>query len=402
MPLHIKGKEETFSAAENCDKIGSEVIPCEAQSDMYVENKYIYYFSFKSSDFSIVFREDLNKENYHLEFIRLTLDFVHLNFRPLFVDREIYKRRHLLNNRIEVILLIEDVQIDNQMFSEGNFDFPVILVRQNGLKGPSRSSSKKITETEKFLYLSSTIDFSPLLAVQNMNITMKPLTLYLEDTLIYYTLLFFNNVGSSVNHDCRQFDRHEVIKTLKIWLPREILLKSKAMTRPLQIGNLSIEAVSVLLSIHASVKLYIALDQSPLHFKEYRRKAIITTGYSLGYNLTVHYLSNALLRAGWVVTSLDLLGNPGGFARTVGSGLRDFVQLPIEGILQGPWAFVAGITHGSLSLIKHISTGMNLNLQLYVLGFCYRKSFCILIFQELSFLLLIWQALWHAIWNVYH
>lgn len=349
---------------ENCDKIESEEIPSEGQSDMTVENKYIYYFSFKSSDFSIVFREDLSKENYHLEFLRLTLDFVHLNIRPLFVDCEIYKRRHLLNkNSTEVILLIEDAQIDNQMFSEGNFDFPVILVRQNGFKGSLRNRDKKIFDTEKLLYLSSIIDFSPLIAVQNMNITVKPLTLYLEDTLIYYSLLFFNNVGSSNYQEYRRFNKHEDEKTLKIWLPKDILVKSKSMTRPLQIGNLTIETVSVLLSIHASAKLYIALDQSPLHFKEYRRKGIITTGYSLGYNLTLHYLSNALLRAGWVVSSLDLLGNPGGFARTVGSGLRDFVQLPIEGILQGPWAFIAGITHGSMSLIKHISTGRSLNFQ---------------------------------------
>jgi vacuolar protein sorting-associated protein 13B len=70
-----------------------------------------------------------------------------------------------------------------------------------------------------------------------------------------------------------------------------------------------------------------------------------------------HYLSGALVRAGWVVGSLEILGNPGGFARTVGSGVKDFVQLPYEGIIHGPWAFITGVTHGSLSLVKHFTAG---------------------------------------------
>jgi hypothetical protein len=51
------------------------------------------------------------------------------------------------------------------------------------------------------------------------------------------------------------------------------------------------------------------------------------------------------------------LGSPGAFALTVGSGIRDFVCLPFTGILQGPWGFVNGVTHGSASLMKHLTAG---------------------------------------------
>lgn len=61
--------------------------------------------------------------------------------------------------------------------------------------------------------------------------------------------------------------------------------------------------------------------------------------------------------AGWVVGSLELLGSPGGFARTLGTGLRDFLSLPYHGILQGPWGFLVGVTHGSASLMKHFTAG---------------------------------------------
>ena len=71
-----------------------------------------------------------------------------------------------------------------------------------------------------------------------------------------------------------------------------------------------------------------------------------------------HYISGALFRAGWVVGSLDVIGSPAGFTRTVGEGVKDFVVLPYEGIFQGPWSFISGLTNGSSSLIKHISAGM--------------------------------------------
>jgi len=63
------------------------------------------------------------------------------------------------------------------------------------------------------------------------------------------------------------------------------------------------------------------------------------------------------LQTGWVVGSLELLGSPGGFARTLGTGLKDFVSLPYHGILEGPWGFLVGVTHGSASLMKHFTAG---------------------------------------------
>lgn len=59
--------------------------------------------------------------------------------------------------------------------------------------------------------------------------------------------------------------------------------------------------------------------------------------------------------------SLEILGSPGGLAQALGSGLRDFVSLPFQGLLQGPWGFIVGITHGSASLMKHVTAGIEIN-----------------------------------------
>ena len=60
---------------------------------------------------------------------------------------------------------------------------------------------------------------------------------------------------------------------------------------------------------------------------------------------------------GWVVGSLEILGNPAGLVRNIGTGIADLFRMPYVGLTRGPGAFVTGVTHGMGSLVKHISTG---------------------------------------------
>ena len=60
---------------------------------------------------------------------------------------------------------------------------------------------------------------------------------------------------------------------------------------------------------------------------------------------------------GWVVGSLEILGSPTGLVRSIGNGVADLFRLPYEGFMQGPGAFVGGVTRGMGSLLKHVSTG---------------------------------------------
>lgn len=140
-------------------------------------------------------------------------------------------------------------------------------------------------------------------------------------------------------------------------LPSGVLMLSTMLANPLILSSLTIDQLNISLSVHSSKKLYIALDQSPLNFNQFERKIIVTTPYRLGHTLTMHYLSGAIFGAGWVVGSLELLGSPGGLARAMGTGLKDFVSMPCYGLFQGPWAFLKGVTHGSASLMKHVTAG---------------------------------------------
>lgn len=44
-------------------------------------------------------------------------------------------------------------------------------------------------------------------------------------------------------------------------------------------------------------------------------------------------------------------------ARSVSTGLWDFVSMPVQGLMRGPWGVLLGITYGSASLIKNITAG---------------------------------------------
>lgn len=57
------------------------------------------------------------------------------------------------------------------------------------------------------------------------------------------------------------------------------------------------------------------------------------------------------------VTLLHFLLSPSGLARSVTTGIRDFVSLPAQGLLRGPWGFFVGVTQGSASLVKNITAG---------------------------------------------
>lgn len=60
---------------------------------------------------------------------------------------------------------------------------------------------------------------------------------------------------------------------------------------------------------------------------------------------------------GIVVGSLEILGNPTGLIRSIGTGVADLVKKPYAGLTQGPGAFVTGVSSGMSSFVRNISAG---------------------------------------------
>lgn len=140
-------------------------------------------------------------------------------------------------------------------------------------------------------------------------------------------------------------------------VPASVVALSRRIAKPLRLRSIRISPFCATVSLHTSTSFYIALDRSPLNFSEFKKNYLITTPFELGNLLTVHYFFGAVYGTGWAISSLEFVGSPGVLARTLGTGIKDFVSMPIYGIASGPRGFVLGVAHGSASLMKHVMAG---------------------------------------------
>ncbi|KAK0091414.1 hypothetical protein PV326_003263, partial [Microctonus aethiopoides] len=267
---------------------------------------------------------------------------------------------------------IGDLQFDNQMFNNGGFDFAVVLINQKPLgddkKSIDWSSSLENTIAEIKKHSLITLELSwdivdDKKSCRDVHIKLLPINIYIEDRFITQLLEYLTAILRPcilITRDDNKLSHNNdktILKNKYVNIPMNILIDAKIMSSPLRLQRLIIEPISILLSVHTSVRLYVALDHSPLQFSVFDRGNLFTTPYRLGNALTMHYLSGAIFGAGWVVGSLEILGSPGSFAQALGVGLKDFIAMPFQGLLQGPWGFIVGITHGSASLMKNITAG---------------------------------------------
>lgn len=78
----------------------------------------------------------------------------------------------------------------------------------------------------------------------------------------------------------------------------QVLHSVQALVHPVRLQKLTIQPVNLLVSIHASLKLYIASDHTPLSFSLFERGPLCTTARQLVHALAMHYAAGALFRAG--------------------------------------------------------------------------------------------------------
>lgn len=358
---------DTYTKIENEIEISNGRKNNRILNNVQIKNnktKNIYYLSFSATHICFILKDDFSEEN-SKEILRLSIDNILAMAQPPSIKMKDSLLRYN-HSAQEFNIFIGKIQMDNQMNSIGikGYDFPVVIIPQNALSYSEIYQMKelsfqtrwsKMKETAHvviYLFLEKTFENgSTNVAIKELSITLRPTSVYLEDSL-YYRLAELQPSFFSFKSQIKL-----PVQSNDLQLPSDIIIINKTYSYPIHIQHLHIDGINILLSLHASVKLYVAIDHSPLSFKPFDKDEIFTTTFKLGHFIIHHFLTGALLRAGWVVGSLDLLGNPAGFARAVSNGMADFFKLPYHGLLQGPWAFISGISHGSTSLLQQITSG---------------------------------------------
>nr|XP_023417417.1 vacuolar protein sorting-associated protein 13B isoform X3 [Cavia porcellus] len=313
---------------------------------------------------SLAVSDDLTHHRASSELLRLTLDNVFLHIAPVAGAFPGEEPTLTLFRLYTMEIYCGDLQLDNQLYNKSNFHFAV-LVCQGEKTDPAqcpRVSHLLIpsTDLEKykencFIKLCATLTEgkSFLLNVSELSFELKPARLYVEDTFVYYIKTVFDTYlphCKAAGHPTQLCEGAQL-------LPVQVRQHARALVNPVKLRRLVIQPVNLLVSIHASLKLYIASDHTPLSFSIFERGPIFTTARQLVHALAMHYAAGALFRAGWVVGSLEILGSPASLVRSVGTGIADFFRLPYEGLTRGPGAFVSGVSRGTTSFVKHISKG---------------------------------------------
>lgn len=285
-----------------------------------------------------------------------TTDYLKQEVIAIYVD-ELFVTYKELDSNLQIAFT--NIQIDNQLFSTGDYDFqvvfcskeiypkdkrlflmPSILLLDNYMQESIRCNNNQ------FPLLTINVDFyENTLHMRKIFCKANQIRIYIEDTYVTNLLDFvLECLPSFADYQPPSSGIPVLLEASHAALPYEVITKAMYLSEPFHLESLNIQALSVLLSVHTCVRLYIALDHSPLEFAVYERMNVFSLPLSIGHTLGMHYLSGAIFGAGWVVGSLEILGSPSGFARSLTVGLKDFVSLPVQGMYRGPWGFVLGMS----------------------------------------------------------
>ncbi|XP_053101134.1 intermembrane lipid transfer protein VPS13B isoform X9 [Hemicordylus capensis] len=322
------------------------------------------------SQLSLAVYDDITNPKTSSELLRFTVDNIYIRMVPVasYLRPLSHEFHGEVNNGLQQFYTLQlycgDLQLDNQLYSKSNFHFPVLLCQ--GEKNETTQwtkvhslmvSNKDLEEYHEnsFIKLSLTLseEQNLLFHVNDLSFEIKPARLYVEDTFVYYIKTLFETYLP----DSKRVYHSTEASALSRILPERVKQHANALVNPVKLRKLVIQPVNLLVSIHASLKLYIASDHTPLSFSMFERRPIFTTARQLIHALAMHYAAGALFRAGWVVGSLEILGSPATLVRSIGNGIADFFRLPYEGLTRGPGAFVSGVSRGTTSFVKHISKG---------------------------------------------
>ncbi|XP_053671577.1 intermembrane lipid transfer protein VPS13B [Anopheles nili] len=305
-------------------------------------------------------------------------DIISFNFDRIGFKAE---RRSHGNTVNRATLYCANVQVDNELHADGEYDFPVVLCSEDHetkqRKLPSQSPPNhyrledQLEQLARVALCTLECDLTDhheddgsgrgWSGMEAVRLKVNPIRAYIEDT---YINVLVDYLVECLPVDTRQEQYQDEPGSVRVrcqpgevLIPREVMQQSSYLSEPVKFRSVRIEPLAVLLSVHACMRLYIALDHSPLEFAAFERRSVRSLPVKFGNAVGMHYLSGAIFGGGWVIGSLEILGSPSGLARSVTSGLRDFVSLPVQGLFRGPWGFLVGVTQGSASLIRNITAG---------------------------------------------
>ena len=216
----------------------------------------------------------------------MTFDTVVLTIRPKILHSQPLR---CLNGQLPVVddmnLTIGSMQVDNQMYTKGCYDFPLVLKAQSQTSDTKEFDSKLPPFNQPDYIMDEVRDKSILKICLTFDcntptnkvltivaVKLKPVNVFVED--VFFAKMSHVLKGL-IDEDLEHADD-------KLNCVKEVLMTSNNLANPLWLERLTIDPLQILVSVHASVKAYVGLDQSPLSFGSYHHENFLVTNFALG------------------------------------------------------------------------------------------------------------------------
>ncbi|KAJ6753415.1 VACUOLAR PROTEIN SORTING-ASSOCIATED PROTEIN VPS13 [Salix purpurea] len=105
--------------------------------------------------------------------------------------------------------------------------------------------------------------------------------------------------------------------------------------------------------IHRGLMALADVEGARIHLNQLRIEHQMASWESMQDILIRHYTRQLLHEMYKVFGSAGVIGNPMGFARSLGLGIRDFLSVPARSFLQSPSGLITGVAQGTTSLVSN-------------------------------------------------
>ncbi|KAL8006771.1 putative vacuolar protein sorting-associated protein [Plasmopara halstedii] len=231
--------------------------------------------------------------------------------------------------------------------------------------------------TIRIIY-ADTINPTKLLPYFNcIEVKVSPAFLQVEDKLLMCLIAFVQPIcaaleGYAVCQAIRDIESQTIAtrdeNTWSSYAYETIITKQ----RKVYIEYLGISDLQVTITARVSVPVLNSFDGTPLHFGYKEMREVFTFPDQLYKDLAADYVADTIVRSPLLLMSLNIFGNPAGFIRSFGQGVRDLIEIPLAASRNGysPWILTKGLLDGIASFLGH-TTAATLS---SVSGFSYSIS----------------------------
>ncbi|KAL3669054.1 hypothetical protein V7S43_005438 [Phytophthora oleae] len=194
----------------------------------------------------------------------------------------------------------------------------------------------------------------------SIELKLSPAVLQVEDDILAYVNAFIRPMLDALEGEAALRAMHEVetqrgVSNVIDWSLDAYEAAMITKQRKVYIEHLSISNIQVTITARVSIPVINSFDGTPLYFGATEMREVFSFPDQLYKDLAADYVADTIVRSPMLLMSLNIIGNPAGFLRSFGQGVRDLVEIPLDASRNGysPWILTKGVVGGVASFLGH-------------------------------------------------